>query len=138
MIEGFAPNFIFVLYFAIVYFFSDLLWTHPAMILINIAPFFTLCTARLIVCTVGKVTFNMLEDLHLSLPMLLSLVIFPLNKLLGLGLDEMSVFIMLSLANFFMYLLYVLNSIQQIKECLNIYCLTIKPIQDSKYALKAQ
>lgn len=126
IIKGFLPNFVFWCYMFVMYMYSDLLWSSPSIIILNISPFFTLCLARLIVCTVGKKTFNLLEDLHLSIPILASLVIFPLNKILGLGLNEPLVFTILICANFFVYFLYIINTINQIKQCLGIWVFSLK------------
>jgi len=110
-IEGLLPVFLLSLYYVILAVYSDLLWTHPALTQINVAPFFTGTCARLIVSSVAKARFTILDELHLSLPFFASLVVFPLNKHLGLGLDEYNVYMVLIACNFFTYFLYVRNAI---------------------------
>lgn len=95
--------------------------------MINIAPFFSLCCARLIVCTTSKDRFSLFLNMHLSVPIVFSLLVFPINKHFDLQLNEFTVYIALIFGNFFCYFLYVLNAMDQIKNCLGIYILTIKP-----------
>ena len=77
----------------------------------NVAPFFTGACARLIVSTVAKARFTLLNEIHLSLPFIASLAVFPINKHFGLGLNELTVYTVLIAANLFTYFLYVLNAI---------------------------
>lgn len=93
------------------YFFSDLLWTNPAIVVINIAPFYCLTMARVVVSTVVKKIYNPFEDLHLSMPLILTLISFPVNKLLGLGIDERWMFALSLATNLFVYFIYVINTI---------------------------
>jgi hypothetical protein len=126
IIEGLLPAFLIVAYYVIIYAYSDLLWTHPTLTQVLVAPFFTGTCARLIVSTVAKARFSILDEVHLSAPFFVALTVLPLNKLLAWGLDEMTLFCVLIVASFFTYFLYVLNAIDQIKNALGIYCLTIK------------
>jgi len=110
-LEGLLPVFLIIAYYVVMFLYSDLLWTHPALIQINIAPFFAGTCARLIVSTVAKARFTLLDELHLSLPFIAGLLVFPINKRLGLGLNELHVVIVLIAGNLFTYFLYVLNAI---------------------------
>jgi hypothetical protein len=130
-IEGLLPNTVLLMYYYLLYNYSDALWTHPALSLIAIGPFFTGSCARLIVSTVSKARFSLFDEFHLSLPTVLSLVIFPANKIYGLGINELYIYGVLIFLNTFMYFLYVMNAIDQIKTYLGIYCLTIK-LSDKK------
>jgi len=131
-LEGLLPAFLIIAYYFVIFKYSDLLWTHPALSQLNVAPFFTGTCARLIVSTVAKAKFTILDEVHLSLPFIASLLVFPINKRLELGLNEYNVYLMLIVGNFFTYFLYVLNAIDQIKNSLGIYCLTIKPKDSTK------
>ena len=111
ILEGLLPAFMIIAYYVILYAYSDLLWTHPTLTQVLVAPFFTGTCARLIVSTVAKAKFTILDELHLSLPFIVALIVLPLNKLLTLGLDELTLFSVLIVANFFTYFLYVLNAI---------------------------
>ena len=59
-----------------------------ALILLNVAPFFCLCASRIIIASVAKQKFHTFDDFHLSIPVLISIAIFPINKMAGLGLSE--------------------------------------------------
>ena len=109
--EGLAPNLVFIVYYLSLFLYSDLLWTYPALSLLNLAPFFCLATSRLIVSTVAKMKFTLLREIHLSLPMLLTIVIFPLNKHYKLGLNELYVYIALIIMNYYAFFLFVVNAI---------------------------
>lgn len=111
LIKGFFPNVVFISYFIIMWAFSDLLWVHPAIIYICISPYFCLSLARVIICSLGKKVFDPFEDLHLSMPMFLTLAAFPANKLLGLNMDERYMFAVSLATNLLMYFMYVVNSI---------------------------
>ena len=98
-----------------------------SLVLLNVAPFFCLCASRIIIATVAKQKFHTFDDFHLSIPILLSTAIFPINKLVGLGLNEDIVLGLLLFYAYFNYFWYIFNAINQICQYLDINCLTIKP-----------
>ena len=101
--------------------------SSPALVIFLIGPFFSLCCTRIIIASVSKTTFNLFEHFHLSIPMLISIFIFPLNYYTGLiKIPEFYLYIILILAGLWSYFDYTINTINQITEYLDIYCLTIK------------
>ena len=121
------PNAVLLAYYYSLYKYSDMLWTRPALSLITFAPFFCLSISRLIVSTVSKTKFTLFKNIHLSIPIIVSILIFPINKHMNLQLNESYVYAVLIFANFYAYFFFVFNAINQISQYLGIYCLTIKP-----------
>jgi len=111
ILDGMIPIIMFPLYFCSLYHYSDLYWTTHSLVMINLAPFFCLCATRIIIAVVAKQRFSCFEDIHLIVPTLLSVVIFPINKICGLGLNEHVIYIFLMVTGYFMYFWYIVHSI---------------------------
>ena len=105
--------------------YSSEAWTSPALVIFLIGPFFSLCCTRIIIASVSKTPFDMFEHFHLSMPMVISIMIFPLNAHFHFA-SEFTLYICLILMGLCSYFWYTLHAIGQITEYLDIYCLTIK------------
>jgi hypothetical protein len=123
---GLAPLGFIILYYASAFVYTQKAWDAPVTVLFTCGSFYSMCASRMIIASVTHTTFTMFEDLHLSLPFLFGVVIFPLNKIFGLGASEDNLFTGLFWSCLFMYFWYVCNAIMQITECLDIWCLVIK------------
>ena len=122
--QGFYPIITVIFYFILSWSTSEVAWRMPALVIFAIGPYFTLNASRLIIATVTKQKFIVLEDLHLSLPTFVGLSLLILNK--QLGMNEIIIFLGMLIGNFFMYFWYIVHVIDQICEALDINCLTIK------------
>lgn len=110
-LEGLIPMVMIVSFVYIVFTFSEVAWTKPALVIYVLGPFFSLSCSRMIIGSVTHTKFSVFRDLHLTVPFIVSMGIFPANKILGLGLDESTVFFSLIGANLFVYFLFVVNAI---------------------------
>ena len=107
--------------------FSTEAWNSPALVIFTAGPFFCLCCTRIIIASVSKTQFSLTYDKHLTIPILLATIIFPLNSLyLGIQ-NEFAIYMVMIGLGLVAYFQYTINTIQQITEYLDIYCLTIKP-----------
>ena len=87
----------------------------------------------MIIATVTKQRFSILQDLHLTVPFLLSLALLPINHYFSANdqqeearyMREMTILILSFLGNLSVYMLYISNVIRQITQYLNIYCFSI-------------
>lgn len=84
---GLLPLLINFLFLFSIFTFTEEAIRCPALVIFTIGPFFTLCASRLIIATVSKTDFSILDDIHLSLPILVSIPLFMLNSWF-LGLNE--------------------------------------------------
>lgn len=124
--EGLLPMVLVMIFSFIAFNNSEEAWNKPALVVFTIGPFFSLCCTRLIIGSVTHSKFTILKDLHLSVPFLIAMIVFPLNKHLGLHMNETLIFLGLIGINMVAYFWYTLHAIGQITEAMNIYCLTIK------------
>jgi hypothetical protein len=90
------------------------------------APFFTLQCSRIIVNNVCKTRYHFLDFLHLQVPMVFAVIIFPLNSLLNLGISESLMFMFIIAFGMFNSFWFTTNAVFQITEYLDIWCLVIK------------
>lgn len=126
IIQGLGPVFVLFLYQVSVFNFSEYARQNPALIIFMVAPFFTCQCSRLIVNSVSKSDFNFSDHWHLHIPVYLAILTFPLNSILQLGLnDHLIIFVLTALGMFNSYW-FTTNTIAQITEALDIYCLTMK------------
>lgn len=123
---GILPLFMIMAYYYSAYTYTVKAWEAPVTVLFTVASFYSMCASRMIIGSVTKTKFSVFEDLHLSLPFIFGIIIFPLNKIYGLGLSEDLLFIGLFVSCMFMYFWYICNAIIQITEFLDIWCLVIK------------
>ena len=106
--------------------FTNEAWASPALVVFGIGPFFSLCCSRIIIGSVSKTKFSLLEHFHLTLPTLFFIALLPVNKIFSLHLSEKVIFFAMIGVGLFTYFLYIVNTIGQITQCLDIYCLSIK------------
>ena len=123
--EGLLPLPVMALSMAAQLKFSKEAWSSPTLLVFTIGPFFTLCCTRVIIASVSKTRLQLFENLHLSIPILLSIVVFPINKQL-LHLNERSIYTFLIAYAMFNSMWYTVHAINQITSYLDIYCLSIK------------
>jgi hypothetical protein len=90
---------------------SEEAWKSPALVIFTVGPYFSLCCSRMIVCSVTHSKFTILKDLHLSVPFFMAMVTFPLNKHLGLNLNETFLFLFLIAINMVAYFWYIVHAI---------------------------
>jgi hypothetical protein len=75
--------------------FSNEAWRSPALVIFTVGPFFCLCCTRIIIASVSKTQFSLTYDKHLTIPIFLSTVIFPINFMfLGIK-NEFAIYIIL-------------------------------------------
>jgi hypothetical protein len=72
-----------------------------------------------------KVEFSIFDDFHLTVPILISTIAYPMNWVYWKQ-DEKLLSQLLLLMNLMMYFWYVVCCINQITSFLGIHCLTIK------------
>ena len=111
IMEGFLMHVFIIAYYLSHITYSDLFWQKPALMIINIAPIFCLNCARLILATVSKGRFSFLKDVHLSIAAVFSLVAFPINKILGLNINENNLMISMLIMSYGTYFWYIYHSI---------------------------
>jgi hypothetical protein len=97
----------------------------PALVVFAVGPFFTLSASRLIVATVSNTDYSILEDIHLSLPILISMPLFILNSWF-FGMNERMLILLIIAWGMFNSFWYTTIVVSQITEYLDIYCLSIK------------
>jgi len=105
--------------------FSMIAWEKPIFVFLPLTFFFSLNASRVIIATVTKKKYSIFHDFHLTLPLIIGILAFPLNAM-GLDIKEEVICALLILMNGFAYFWYVVNSIRQITSYLDIYCLVIK------------
>jgi hypothetical protein len=81
--------------------YTQMAWTHPIVILAPMGFFFGLNCSRLIIGTVTKTQFRFFEDMHLIVPMLVSIVLFPI------GMNELIVYAIVNIGNAAIYFWYI-------------------------------
>jgi len=123
---GILPLFMIMAYYASAFTYTQKAWDAPVTILFTVASFYSMCASRMIIGSVTHTSFSVLDDLHLSLPFIFGIIIFPLNSIYGLGISEDLLFIGLFWSCLFMYFWYICNAIMQITEFMDIWCLVIK------------
>ena len=57
------------------YYYSSVAKFCPAMVIFAVGPFFTLCASRLIISSVSKTDFSLLNNFHLSAPFFVAIAI---------------------------------------------------------------
>jgi len=124
--NGMIPVAIFPIYYYSLHNYSEVYWEKNSLAMVNLAPFFCLCASRIIICSVAKQKFYTFEHLHLNMPIIISIIIFPVNTIFALGIDELLLYGFLIIYGYFMYFWYIVHTVNQICEYLDIYCLTIK------------
>ena len=124
-LEGLLPIVLCTIYMISAHTFSVIAWEKPIYIFGSMSFFYSLNASRVIIATVTKKKFSIFIDFHLSLPIILGIILFPLNAM-ALDLKEETLCIGLILLNGFTYFWYIVNVIKQITGYLGIYCLTIK------------
>ena len=111
----------------------------PAMMILAVGPFFALCAARLILASVSKTEFSLLDNMHLTFPFF-CFIFVPYfcdnNEYLNYPRDtyihtqefqtQFNIFKLMIGTGLMVYLWFVVNAISQITEYLDIYCLSIK------------
>lgn len=84
-LEGLLPLGIIVLYIYSCFAFTSYAWEAPSIVIFSMAPFFCLNASRVIISTVTKQKFSILEHFHLSAPIITGLVLLPVHNSFGLS-----------------------------------------------------
>jgi hypothetical protein len=124
-LEGLLPIALCVLYMVSAHSFSVIAWEKPIFVFTSMTFFYSLNASRVIIATVTKKKFSIFNDFHLTMPIILGTLAFPLNAM-GLDIKEETLCYGLILLNGIAYFWYIVNVINQITKYLDIYCLTIK------------
>lgn len=124
-LEGLLPVVLSVLYMTSAHIFSVVAWEKPIYVFMSLTFFFSLNASRMIIATVTKKRFSIFNDFHLTIPIILGILAFPINAM-GLDIQEEILCSVLILLTGFTYFWYIVNVIKQITSYLDIYCLTIK------------
>ena len=92
VLESFWPIIMVAVAVASQWFFCDLAFEKAGWAFWSISPYFCLqCTrTNLKKCSMSRI--NSFEDIHLSYVIYFTILIFPLNKIFSLGLDEVSLY----------------------------------------------
>jgi len=125
-LEGIFPLVFVIGFVAACYQFSEITQTKPLFMMFALAPYYCLQNSRLIVATVSKQLFTIKDAFSLSVPMILSIAAVIANGLMGHPIPENILFLVILLVGLFSYFHYIVNTINQITEHLDICCLTIK------------
>jgi hypothetical protein len=125
-LEGMLPIGFVIGYVAVCFQFTESAWSQASLVVFSMSPFYCLSASRLIIATVTKQHFSMLEDFHLSAPMVLGTGLLWANGQWGWGLSESGLMVGVLVGNSVTYFWFILHSIQQITESLGIFCLSIK------------
>lgn len=124
--SGLLPLIIIAFFLYVCFAFTTEAWEAPALVVFAIGPFFSLSCSRIIIGSVSKTNFSLLEHFHLTLPTLMFIALLPANKVFDLRLNERMLLLGMIAVGLFTYFLYIVNTIGQITHCLDIYCLSIK------------
>ena len=108
---GLVPLFMIIVYYYSAFTYTLKAWESPVTVLFTCGSFYSMCASRMIIGSVTHTSFNVFEDVHLSLPFIFGIIIFPLNNNYGLGISENLLFIGLFFSCMFMYFWYVCNAI---------------------------
>ena len=86
-LEGLLPIVICTLYMVSAHTFSVIAWEKPIFVFTSMAFFYSLNASRVIISTVTKKKFSIFIDFHLTLPIVIGILAFPLNAM-GLDMNE--------------------------------------------------
>ena len=67
-LSGLWPIIMIYLFMYTSYNYSSIAVFYPALVIFAVGPFFTLCSARLILASVSKTEFSLLDNIHLTVP----------------------------------------------------------------------
>lgn len=140
-IDSLLPIVLLVLYFGLNFYYCELAWNAPGIILFISGAYFCLCSTKLIISNVTKQRFSTFEDMSLHAPFLFSLIMLPLHSTWSKDkpgeqqkMGEIWLLSFSLVSNIFIYFFYVANVIRQITHYLDIECFSIKK-QQSKLKL---
>ena len=119
MLDSLFPVVLLVLYFFINFYYCELAWNVPGIMLFISGAYFCLCSTKLIVSNVTKTKLSTFEDLSLHLPFMISLVMLPIHSIWSEGksaeqrkMGEMWILSFCLVANVFVYFFYVGNVVR--------------------------
>lgn len=78
-LEGLLPLVIFTNFFLVAIYFSNIALQEPIWVIMIMSSYFGLSTTKIIICNLVKVEFSIFDDFHLTVPILISTVAYPLN-----------------------------------------------------------
>ena len=127
---GLVPIFQWLLAVSFTFQSTEWAWNYPQFALQLLLPGFCLINSKMIICNVT----NMQSEMHSWTFMWFML--FPLNKYLGSVVPEWQVALVIYIVNMGTYVAFVICTIGQITEFLDIHCLTLKKKPEAKVADK--
>lgn len=124
-LEGLVPWIICINFYISCLAFSDIAVSEPIWCVGIMTTYFCLGATKIIICNLVKVKFSIFDDFHLTLPILIATILYPLNWMY-LRYDEKLMTQALLALNLFIYFWYIIACINQITAFLGIHCLSIK------------
>jgi len=79
VIEGLIPPFLMILYIFVAFAYTSMAWSAPSVVLFVAGTYFCLSVTKMIISTVTKQRCTIFDDLHLSVPFLISIIALPAN-----------------------------------------------------------
>lgn len=79
IIEGLIPPTLMIFYIFIAFSYTTMAWNAPSVVLFVAGIYFCLSVTKMIIATVTKQRCSIFDDLHLSVPFIISILALPLN-----------------------------------------------------------
>ena len=79
-LEGLIPFIIYMNFYIIALLFSNIAFEEPIWVFSIMSSYFVLSSTKTIICNLVKVDFSIFDDFHLTVPILVSTIAYPLNS----------------------------------------------------------